>query len=346
MVCSATVITPVGLDFSMAFRHAASVSMALAVLGICMQVDHRLWLAWGRPLALAALFLLMAVLHPSWGVEINGARRWFRLGGIGFQPSEPAKLAFLLYLADFVRRKRILGLGFWRGFCPPILIVGSGAALILLEPDFGSAVLLMALAVTVLWVGGLPTVYVTGFAVCSLPLVFLLAWIAPYRWERLITFINPWADPQGGGYQVIQSLLAYGSGGWTGVGLGAGKQKLSYLYASHSDFVLPVLAEELGLFGTLGVGICYAGILLCGVRLWNRQKDDTSALLVFTLVSWIVLQAILNMGVVMGALPPKGLPLPFVSYGGTSLVTFGAVLGILLNVARSRSPVSSGSGTI
>ncbi len=317
-------------------RQLLAAGMGLAA-GWCMvKLPTRLWQSLGSWLAGAALALLVIVLIPGLGHTANGSTRWLSVAGINIvQVSEPARLMLLMYVADYaVRRNQELRSGML-GLFKPLLIVGAAAGLLLLQPDFGSAVLLVTMTFAVLFIAG---ARLRDVLIIVVPLVMAFAALArfsPYRLRRVMGFWNPWADPYGDGFQLTQSLIAIGTGAWTGLGLGASVQKLFYLPEAHTDFIFAVIAEEFGLLGSLVM------ITLYGILIWRALaiaraaavRDATfQAYVAFGLGIWLAIQALINLGVNMGVLPTKGLTLPLVSYGRSSLIVTLAALGLLLRV--------------
>ncbi len=307
------------------------------VAGFCLlKIPTRLWQSLGSWLAGLALALLVIVLIPGVGHTANGSTRWLSVAGINIvQVSEPARLMLLIYVADYaVRRNQELRSGFL-GLVKPLLIVGAAAGLLLMQPDFGSAVLLLGMSFAVLFIAGARVRDVLALIVPVVLLFAALARFSPYRMRRLMGFWNPWADPYGDGFQLTQSLIAIGTGEWTGLGLGASVQKLFYLPEAHTDFIFAVIAEEFGLVGSLVM------IALYGVLIWRAlaiaraaaaREANFQAYVAFGLGIWLAIQALINLGVNMGVLPTKGLTLPLVSFGRSSLIVTLAALGLLLRV--------------
>ncbi len=282
-------------------------------------------------LALAAVFLI-CIYIPKIGFTAGGAHRWVRLGPLSFQPSEPAKLSVIFFLAYSLSAKADKIKSFSVGFLPNIIMPGIIILLILLEPDLGTAVSLALIVVLMNVTAGVRIRYIMGLGLAALPFIYIVIHKFAYMMNRLRVFVDPWKDPEGKGFQMVQSFLAFGSGGIRGVGLGEGKQKLFYLPEAHTDFILSVIGEELGLIGVGMVILFYIIFLYCGVRIALRAKDLHGTYLALGLTFMVVLQAAVNMAVVMGLLPPKGLPLPFISYGGTSLMVNMIAVGIILNI--------------
>ena len=283
---------------------------------------------------LALSFLgLVLVLTPGIGVCIGGAKRWIHFGPFSIQPAEFAKLGLIIYLSFFLYKKQMNLKKFSTGFLPPLIITGIMSVLILVQPDFGTTFLLMALFFVLLFVGGARVLHLTlvvlvfGFAGVVLILM------SQYRIDRIFAFLDPWKDPMGRGFQIIQSFIAFGTGGVFGQGLGNGKQKLFYLPEAHTDFIFSVVGEELGLTGVMMVISLFLIVIYCGIKIALRSRDRFGTYLALGIFSFIGLQGIVNMGVVMGLLPTKGTTLPFVSYGGTSLIVNLIGIGILLNIS-------------
>jgi cell division protein FtsW len=278
---------------------------------------------------------LMAVLIPGVGTEVGGSSRWVSAGPLSFQPSELAKLALILLAADVFSRKdehRLDTLG--HTLVPMLPAIGILTVLIMMQPDLGTTLLLSSIGFGMLFVAGSPMSYLVPMAASGAGLALLAAFAEPYRRARLLAFAHPWKDPLNTGYQTIQSLIAMGSGSWFGVGLGASRQKWSYVPNAHTDFIFAILGEEMGFLGTLAVVGLFAFIAYLGVRIAKQAPDRFGMLLASGVTIWISVQALVNMGAVTGTLPITGVPLPLVSFGGTSLVVSLAGMGILSNVAR------------
>ena len=257
---------------------------------------------------------------PPFGQEINGTRRWLRLGPVSFQPVELAKLSLLLYLASFLARREEAMATFSRGLLPLLLMAGGMAALTLLQPDMGNAMVLVILTLALAYLGGARVMHMGLIAGAALPLCAVAIAMKPYRLRRMVAFMNPWNDPQGSGFQIIQSFLALGSGGWIGRGLGESKQKLFYLPEAHTDFVFAIIGEEFGIAGAAVVVALFTLLIWRGLRIGLRAPDSFGAFLGLGLTIMLATQTIVNLGVVTGALPTKGLPLPFISSGGSALL--------------------------
>ncbi len=305
--------------------------------GVAALVATRVPLTWLRQLAPAIWVLgglaLAATLTPL-GVAHNGARRWLEVGGVAFQPLELAKLGVVIGLAWWCAGRRLED---WRAsIAIPGFGVGVPALLLLAQPDFGGALMLLALGGVMVFVAGARFRHLAAAAICLTPPALLLAFGRGYRATRMSSFLNPFEDPLGGGYQLVQSLLSFGAGGITGIGLGAGQQKLGYLPEAHTDFILSVVGEELGLVGVAGVLSCLALLALAALAIASRGRDAFALLVATGAGAMLWLQGLVNAGVAMGVLPTKGTTLPLFSYGRSSLVASLIALGLILNVAQRR----------
>lgn len=302
---------------------------------ICLFVPMQVWRTLGPLLLLAGLGLLLVVLIPGIGYEVNGSRRWIRLGILNLQVSEPARLCFILYLAGYLVRRHKAVREEFVGFLRPMLLLSLACAALLAEPDFGAAVVLLVTALTMLFVAGARIRDFALFFSAAVVGMAVLAMTSPYRMERLTTFLDPWADPYNSGFQLTQSLIAIGRGEWLGVGLGNGVQKLFYLPEAHTDFVFAVFAEEFGLLGSLVlIGVFLAllwRIFKLAIRAFSAERFF-EAYLAIGLGTWLGLQAFINVGVNMGLLPTKGLTLPLVSYGRSSLIVTMIAIALLLRI--------------
>src|SRR5215213_8450120 len=265
---------------------------------------------------------------------INGAHRWLKFPGFSVQPSEISKLALIIYLAYFLEKRAGEEGDFWRTFLPCGVVTGWLAALVVIEPDFGTAMMLVLIFTVVIYTAGARVVHLAMAAAPALVVAAGLLIFVPWRLKRLITFLDPWADQQGAGFQVVQSLIAIGSGGPNGLGFAQGKQKMLFLPFAHSDFIFAVVGEELGLVGATAIVAVFALFLWRGVRTALLAPDRFGMLLSIGIVTSIVAQALFNISVVLSLVPTKGIPLPFISYGGSSLVPTLAAVGILLNVSQ------------
>lgn len=284
---------------------------------------------------------LLVLVYSPLGVSVNGARRWINLGFIRLQPMEFVKIALVIYLAFFLSSKQHIIKTFSRGIIPPFLITGLLCLLLLAQPDFGGATVLTALLFFMCLVGGTRLLYLAFSAILAGGAATLLVIMEPYRFKRLTSFMDPFADPQGAGYQLVQSFYAMGSGGLTGTGLGAGRQKLFYLPEAHTDFIVAVLGEETGFIGITLVFILMALLIWRGLRIALAQPDLRGRLTAFGLTLVLALPMLLNMAVVSGTVPSKGVPMPFFSYGGTSLLSSLICVGILLNYSRNTATAAA-----
>ncbi len=299
-----------------------------------LYVDYRRLERLHWPLLGAAAVLLVLVLVPPFAQPINGTRRWLRLGVASFQPVELAKLALVIHLAATLARRRETLKDFWLGFVRPLAVAGALAALVLLEPDLGNCVALLALTFGLLFLAGAPARYL-GYVAAPAGVVMAVAvYLAPYRLRRISAFLDPWQDPRGSGFQIIQSWLALGSGGWFGRGIGESKQKLFYLPEAHTDFIFAVIGEELGLVGGLALLALFVVLVWRGLRVGLRAPDSFGVYLALGITVLLATQTIVNLGAVTGLLPTKGLPLPFISFGGSALLVTMLGTGVLLNISQ------------
>jgi cell division protein FtsW len=317
-------------------RHVAWLLLGCLLMHLASRVEYGVWRALSVPLLALSAVLLVAVLIPSVGVAAKGARRWLKLGPISIQPAEMAKLIVVVYLSAYLAKKGQRIRDFQRGFLPPLIVVAGVSGLVLLEPDLGTVVVLGSVTLGLLFLGGARLAHLSGLVPIALAGVAVLIWKSPYRWQRLMTFLDPAKDPTGSGFQVNQSFLAFGSGGPVGVGLGEGKQKLFFLPEAHTDFVLALVGEELGLVGTVAVMVLFAVLVLKGFQIAGRAREPFGRHLALGIALLIGTQALINAGVATGLLPTKGLTLPLVSYGGSSLLMNLLAVGILLSISRDR----------
>ena len=317
-------------------RQVIWTALGLSVLAVAMRIDYRLYrhdaFIWGL-LAFVGL-MLVAVFFSA---PINGTRRWFGVGGLGIQPSELAKVAAVLFTAAVLERRmhRINELSY--SLAPIGIVVGVICALIFLQPDYGTMLSLLAIVAMMVFAAGLHYRYIFGFAAVAIPALGVMLMMAPYRRARMLAFLDPWADPLDSGFQSIQSMIAVGTGGVTGKGLMGGVQKLFYLPYPHTDFIYAVIGEELGLIGASAVLICFGVIAWRGLRISMRAEDTFGSLVALGLTTMICVQAFINMSMVLAMLPTKGIPLPFVSNGGSSLLISLLGTGVLLNISQRES---------
>ncbi|MCM8775908.1 MAG: putative lipid II flippase FtsW [Candidatus Omnitrophica bacterium] len=319
-------------------RQILFVLIGTFALFVVAYVPVPFWKQQARVFILLAIVSLVMVFVPILGHTAGGAQRWIKLGFFNFQPVEFAKLAVCLYLADYLSRKmKYIKKGGIQIFFPPLFLVGIICALTVFQPDLGSCVFIFLMAAIMFFMAGIRLRYVFAASLVFLPIFYFLVIRVPYRLSRLTAYLNPWEDPQGSGFQIIQSFLAFGLGGLNGVGIGQGTQKLFYLPSSYTDFILSVIGEELGFVGLLAVILLYVVIFVAGIHIAEKAERLFERFLVSSLTLLIILQALVNMSVATGLIPTKGLPLPFVSYGGTSIVMNLVAVGILLGIDRSMS---------
>lgn len=340
MIMSASLEVAVGLGrepFYFVKRHAVYLALGLVVAAVVKQIPlHRLRSAGGL-LLLAGIVLLMMVFLPLIGHTVNGSTRWLRLGPLSIQASEVAKLCVIIYLAGYLMRRQNEVRQHWRGVIKPLVILAFVGLLLLAEPDFGAFVVISLTSMGMIFLSGVRLTrfaWIVGIAILA---ASFLAVLEPYRLERILSFLNPWNYKFSIGYQLTQSLIAFGMGEWFGVGLGDSVQKLFYLPEAHTDFVLAVLAEEFGLVGVLVLSSCFFSITLIAFRLGFRAEErhhDFSAYLAYGMGLSIGLQGFVNIGVNIGLLPTKGLTLPLVSYGGSSLIVSMAMIAVLLRIEQ------------
>ena len=318
-------------------RHVTFVILGLLGAAMVMRSRIRWWEQGGPYLLLLGIALLILVLVPGIGVHIHGSSRWIKLGIVNIQPSEFMKLFMVVYVAGYLVRKQEELRNFTQGILMISIVLAVIGMLLLQEPDLGAVVVVSVTVLAMLFLGGVRFWHFTVVIAAGFGGMVLLTLISPYRLTRVTSFLDPWADPFNTGFQLVQALIAFGRGEWLGVGLGGSVQKLSYLPAAHTDFLLAVIAEELGLIGVLGV-IALFGIVIVRAFAISRQADAVGMLFGARLAQGIGLllgtQALINMGVNMGVLPTKGLTLPFVSYGGSSLLASCLMLGLLLRIER------------
>ena len=336
MVYSASAVLALdryGQAYMFLIRQAMWTALGLAALAMAMRVDYRTYrndvFIWSLIGAVCVLLVLVLFSAP-----VNGARRWFNFGGLGIQPSEVAKITAVLFTALMLERRmhRIDELSY--SLLPIAIVVGAMSALILLQPDLGTAASLLMVVGAMVFAAGLSYRYLAGTLIAAATVLYFLIASSPYRLRRLLAFLNPEADPLGDGFQVMQSLIAVGTGGVFGRGLMAGMQKLFFLPEPHTDFIYAVIGEELGLLGATTVLACFAVIAWRGARIAVRAHDPFGSFLALGVTAMIAVQALVNISVVLGLLPTKGIPLPLVSSGGSSLLVSLLGVGVLLNVSQ------------
>jgi cell division protein FtsW len=338
MVLSASSVTSYansGSSFSVFVKQLMWVAIGIPLLLIAQRMSTRALRMLAYPLLLVSIGGLLLVLVPGVGITVNGATRWIGSGGFQLQPAEVAKLALALFGADLLVRKR-RRLREWRHLLIPLLPVATlVCGLIMLEPDLGTTLVIVCVLMTLLWVVGSPARLFAGLLTVIGMLVTYLAVVEPYRLERLTSFADPFKDSQDTGWQAVQGLYALASGGWWGVGLGASREKWSYLPNAHTDFILGIIGEELGLVGTLLVVVLFGVLAYGGIRVAQRSADPFARLAAAAITAWLVGQALINMGAVVGMVPITGIPLPLISFGGSSLLLTMVAIGILLALAKT-----------
>jgi cell division protein FtsW len=318
-------------------RQAAWVAAGSVALWVAARIDYRRWRSVAGLLLAACVVLLVCVLVPAFGITAGGSSRWLGFGQLRFQPSELAKLGLLLFTADLLARRTERGER--RGQYPvvvrPVLLATVlVSVLVLLQPDMGTTMIILVVVLAVLFVGGVRLAHMAALLAASAASAVVLGLVEGYRRARLFAFVDPWKDPSNTGYQIAQSLVALGTGHLSGVGLGASRAKWGFLPNAHTDFIFAIIGEELGLLGTMLVVALFGAFAAAGIRAAVRAPDCFGRLVAAGVTVWVVGQAFINLGAVIGILPVTGVPLPFVSFGGSSLVITMAAVGILVNVAR------------
>ncbi|HUM13559.1 MAG TPA: putative lipid II flippase FtsW [Myxococcaceae bacterium] len=342
MVYSASAVTAAekqGNGFYFLQRQLLAAGVGLVVMATAVRVGYRRLARLAFPMLLLSIVLLVLVLVPGVGTVVGGARRWLRLPGLSLQPAEIAKFTWVVYLAYSLAKKREKVATFSIGFLPHLLLAGLLVALCMAEPDFGSSVELLVLLFILLFAAGTRLSYLVGSVLLALPLAYGAIAHSPYRLRRFTAFLDPWAHRHDIGYQVAQSLISVGSGGLFGLGLGESRQKLFFLPEAHTDFIFSIIGEELGLLGAVATIVLYGIVVWRGTRAALRASETFGTYLGLGLTAMLGVQAAVNMSVAMGMLPTKGLTLPFVSYGGCSLVISMAAAGVLLSLSASSAPL-------
>jgi len=325
-----------GSDFYFLEKQALAAGLGFLALVFFKHFPLRWVRLMAYPMLLTTVACLIATRFTSLGFSAGGAQRWIRAFGFSFQPSEMARFVMMLYMAYSMSKKREMIKDFSVGFLPHVLILMILSALILIQPDFGSVLILGALTWIMMFIGGVRLTHLLSPLIVLIPAMTWLIIQEPYRVRRLISFLNPWQYASDEGYQIVHSLMAFGAGGIFGSGLGKGVQKLFYLPEPHTDFIFSVIGEELGCVGVIGILVLFFLILWRGVRIARKAPDAFSAFAAAGITAAIGLQAAINIGVTMGLLPTKGLTLPFLSYGGSSLLINMAAIGLLLNIQSIR----------
>ena len=314
-------------------KQALFAGIGFILMILTLFFPHRILKRLAYPILIVSVLLLVAVLIPGIGYRAGGAMRWLKVQSVSFQPSEFAKLGLVIFLAYFLTKKDEKIRSFSFGFLPTVLLSGLVVVLVAREPDLGAALFLSAMVFLLLFVSGARVIYMAGALLLTIPVVYYLLMNVGYRYKRLMSFVRPWDDPTGTSFQIIQSFLSFGSGGLFGLGLGEGRQKLFFLPAPHTDFIFSVIGEELGLVGAMVVVLLFFVFTVRGIQIGLSLDDRFGTYLALGITLMISLQAVINMAVVLGLLPTKGLTLPFISYGGTSLITNLVGVGILLHLS-------------
>ena len=338
MVFSATGIYA-DTEFQSSFFFLKKELVWLSIGLTCMFLGYQvnLKLLWkNAPFLFALAFVLVCLTHTPLGVRIGGAMRWIRFGFFNLQPSEFLKLGLVCYLASYLGNTPGIAKEFVRGFVFVSFLIVLSIAPVLTQPDFGTSLMLATVSFMTLLIAGARLRYMGGVILSSIPVIYYFIVFTPYRMRRVIAFLDPWSDPQGKGFQIVQSFLAIGRGNVTGVGLGESTQKLFYLPAAHTDFIFSILAEEMGFVGANFVILCFVILTITGFVIAMRSKNTFGALLAFGCTAHISLQALFNIAVVTGSVPTKGIPLPFISFGGSNLVLNLLAIGLIMNVSKER----------
>lgn len=338
MIASAGVVygrVRFGDDYYFLKQQLFGLGVGLLFLYILQKIDYHIWQRFVVPIFIVAIALLVLVFIPGFGTTVYGAARWVELGPLSFQPSEVMKFAIILYLSAWLSSKgRAKASDFFEGLVPFLALLSVVGFLIIKQPDTGTLGLIFLISLAIFFASGASIVHIFSLFAGGLFALFILIKIAPYRMQRFLVFMNPDHDPMGFGYQMTQALLAIGSGGIFGVGLGQSRQKFNYLPEPVTDSIFAVLGEELGMIGATVVVGLFLFLAWRGVRIALRAPDEFGRLLAVGIVSWIVFQAFINISAITGLIPLTGIPLPFISYGGTSLAVLLAAVGILLNISK------------
>ncbi len=348
MVYSSTALMSMrehGSGFNFLWKHLFTVCIGTVVMVLLSKVDYRKY----RPVVYVMLaisfVLLILVFVPGIGIAANGARRWLKLWPTTFQPSELVKVVMVIFLADYMDKNLHRMRDFRYGIMVPICVMLIFQAIIIRQPDFGAVMSLGILTFGLLILGGARLSHIGSLMLLALPAVYMLIMTSSYRSRRLLCFLDPWKDPQGCGFQLVQSFIAFGNGSYFGLGLGGSKQKLYFLPEVHTDFIFPLIGEELGLIGVLVVLGIFVWVFIKGIQVASRTEDPFSYYLTLGLTMMIGVQAIINFAVTTGLMPTKGLPLPFISYGGSALLVNMAAVGILINISMRNEKITGENKT-
>jgi cell division protein FtsW len=327
-------------------KHLLWIGIGAALLVIMTRIDYHYLQKLSMPILVVSFVLLLLVLVPGIGTLANGARRWIRFGNLlGIQPSEFTKLAIIIFLANHISKNYDRMSELVYGFIIPFTVVIFSSGFIIMQPDFGTAAFILMISLIILIVAGTKIIFIFLIAIASVPFIYEMLFEVSYRKDRFLSFMDPWKDPSGTGYQIIQSWIALGSGGLTGLGIGGSKQKLFFLPESSSDFIFTIIGEELGFLGVIGVISLFIVLLWQGLKVVHTTRDIFGFFLGLGITIMFGLQAIINIAAVSGVIPTKGIPLPFISSGGSSLLFSMIGVGILVNIARQsmreeHSPIS------
>jgi len=305
----------------------------LVLIFVVKSINYHIYYKLTYPILITSLLLLVIVFIPGIGHRAGGAQRWIGIAGFTLQPSELAKGAVILFVAYTLAKKKEKMKSFSTGFLPPVIIVGIFLGFILLQKDLGTAFVIALVAMLMLFIGGTRVTYLAAGLIATMPVLYFLIFSVDYRRKRIMAFMNPWEHKMDEGFQIIQSYVAFNAGGLWGKGMGQGKQKLFYLPAAHTDFIFSVIGEELGLIGVFFIITLFLLFMFRGIKIAMRAPDIFGTYLAIGITSLITTQALINFGVVMGLLPTKGLPLPFISHGGTALLVLSVMVGVLLNIS-------------
>lgn len=337
MVYSTRVVGPGSIDmnFSYIYKHLISIAFGTCALIFMSKVNYHYFEKYKYILLGVGLLGIVLVMVPGVGAKVNGARRWVRFGdSFGFQPSEIAKISLLVFISAYIVKNSEIMSEFKRGFIIPIGIISPFLGLLLIEPDFGTAVFMAITSITLLIIGGTRFIYIFFTMIAVIPHIHKLLFEVSYRKDRLLIFLDPWKDPNNTGYQIIQSLIALGSGGLFGKGLGASRQKLYFLPESGNDFILTIIGEEAGFLGIVTVIVLFGLLVWNGIRICKAAPDMFGFLMAFGITFMIGIQAAINIAVISASIPTKGITLPFISDGGSSLFMFMLTVGILINIGK------------
>lgn len=320
--------------FFFAKRQMLFAGLGVVAMFFIMNVDYWTWRTWSKLIILVCFFLLVIVLIPGVGMERNGSRSWIGVGAFSVQPSEFMKIAMIAFLAKYLSENQKKITSFKKGLVPSLSLVFLAFGMIMLQPDLGTGTVMVGTCIVMIYVAGARISHFVGLGLVGVAGFVVLILSAPYRIKRITSFLNPWEDPLGSGFQIIQSLYAIGPGGLLGLGLGQSRQKFFYLPEPQTDFIFAILAEELGFIGGTFVVLLFALLLWRGIRIALGAPDLYGSFLAVGIIAMIAIQVIINVGVVTGLMPVTGITLPFLSYGGSSLTLMLLAVGILLNISR------------